>query len=221
MSKKQVCVIGLGQFGTHLARDLVKMGCEVLAIDAEERRVHAVRDDVHRALIGDARDPQMLESVLTPSVNEGVICLGEKNLEPSILCALNLKRLGIKSIRATAANDDHAQILLRVGATETIFPERDSAARAARRIANPDIRDMFSLDEHHRIMEIVAPRKTHGKTLAELNLRAAFDVLVLAARDPSAEDFEFLPSANKVIQPEECLMVLGRELDLVRFADYE
>jgi len=214
-------VIGLGQFGSHLARTLVKLGCEVLAIDAEERRVDAIRDDVHRALIGDARDYQMLASVITPSVDEAVICLGEKNLEPSILCALNLRRIGVKTIRSTATNDDHAQILEAVGATETIFPERDAAERLARRVANPDIRDMFPLAEDFRIMEITAPGRTHGKTLSQLDLRAQFDILVLAIRGERDEHFRFLPPADRVIRPGEVLMVLGRELDLARLASWD
>jgi len=218
---RQVCVIGLGQFGSHLARTLVKLGCEVLAIDAEERRVDAIRDDVHRALIGDARDYQMLASVITPSVDEAVICLGEKNLEPSILCALNLRRIGVKTIRSTATNDDHAQILEAVGATETIFPERDAAERLARRVANPDIRDMFPLAEDFRIMEITAPGRTHGKTLSQLDLRAQFDILVLAIRGERDEHFRFLPPADRVIRPGEVLMVLGRELDLARLASWD
>lgn len=213
---KQVCVIGLGQFGTYLARALVRMGCEVLAIDRVERRVEAVRDDVHRAIIGDARDADMLSSVLTSTIDEAAICLGETSLEPSILCALNLKRIGIEVIRSTAANDDHAQILQAVGATEIIFPERDAAERMARRIANPDIRDMFSLAEDYRIIEMKAPASTHGKTLAELNLRAKYELLVLAVRDEGEEHFDFLPEPGKVLRPSESLMVLGRELDLAR-----
>jgi len=218
---KQVCVIGLGQFGTHLARALVKMGCEVMVIDQDERRVEEIRDDVHRALIGDARNYQMLASVIAPSLDEAIICLGATDLEPSILCALNLKRIGVKSIRSTAANDDHAQILLAVGATETIFPERDSAVRTARRVANPDIRDMFPLAEDYRIMEVRAPGQTHGKSLAALDLRSKFDILILAVRKPEDPHFRFLPPADRVIEAGEILMVLGRELDLVRFANYD
>lgn len=217
---KQVCVIGLGQFGAHLARDLVRMGCEVLAIDVAERRVENLRDDVQRCLIGDARDQQMLENALPPGVDEVVICLGDGHLEASVLCALNLKHIGIKSIRARAANDDHAEILRAVGATETIFPLRDASQRTARGIATPSIHDMFPLSENHRIMEIEAPRRACGRTLAELNLRTAFDLLVLAVRKPGATEFKFLPGAHQVIQPGEVLMALGRELDLVRFADY-
>lgn len=215
---KQVCVIGLGQFGSHLARTLSKMDCEVLAIDIDEHRVEGVRDEVHRALIGDARNFQMLSRVVTAEVPEAVICLGEKNLEASILCALHLKRIGIASIRSTATNDDHARILLAVGATEVIFPERDTATLMARRIAYPDLRDMFSLAEDYRIMEIVAPQRTHGKSLAALNLRKVYDMIILAVKEPGQEYFRFLPAASYVIRPDSILMALGRELDLVRFA---
>ncbi len=215
---KQVCVIGLGQFGTHLVRSLVKMGCEVLAIDNKEKRVDNVRDDVHRALIGDARSYEMLAGVLSDTVDDVVICLGETNLEPSILCALHLKRIGAKSIRSTAANDDHAEILSAVGATEIIFPERNAAARLARRIANPGIRDMFPLDENYRILEVDAPPETHGKSLLELDLRSKYDLLILATRPNEQKSFDFLPGPEKVIRPDEVLMLVGRELDLARFA---
>jgi trk system potassium uptake protein TrkA len=217
---KQVCVIGLGQFGAHLARTLVKMDCEVLAIDINEQRVELIRDDVHRALIGDARNYQMLASVLTAKVDDVIIALGERSLEPSILCVLNVKRIGVKSIRSTATNDDHAQILTAIGATETIFPERDAAERTARRVANPDIRDMFSLADDFRIMEIAAPGQTHGKSLSKLDLRSQYDLLILATRREDEEHFHFLPAADKVIQANEVLMVFGRELDLARFAEF-
>lgn len=215
---RQVCVIGLGQFGMHLSRALVKLGCEVLAIDVNEVRVEQIRDDVHRALIGDARNFAMLSGVLTASVREAVICLGESNVEPSILCALHLRKIGIPIIRSTATTDDHARILLAVGATEAIFAEREAADRLGRRIANPDIRDVFPLADDYRIMEIDVPKKTVGKSLAELDLRSRYDLLVLAYRNPTEEHFHFLPLADKRIQPAETLMVLGRELDLVRFA---
>ncbi len=215
---KQVCVIGLGQFGTHLARSLVRMGCEVQVIDVSERNVNAVRDDVHRAIIGDVRDYEMLAGVVTASIDDVIVSLGEASLEPSILCTLNLKRIGVKRIRATAVNDDHAQILRAVGATEVIFPERDAAGRVARLIASPDIHDMFPLDENFRILEVDAPPKTHGKSLADLDLRSKHDLLVIATRGRGEEHFRFLPAADQVIKEGEVLMVVGLELDLARFA---
>ncbi len=217
---KQVCVIGLSAFGSHLARALVKYGCEVLVIDQDEERIAELRDDVHRAVIGDAREYEVLESVLTGSVHTVVLSLGATNIEPSILCTLNVKRLGIETILSTARNEDHAQILRAVGATEIIFPEEETALRVGRRVANPDLRDMFSLEGDYRIMEIVAPARIAGKTLASTELRKEFDLLVLAIRPAGAKKFNFLPTATTKLQADDVLMVLGRELDLVRFADF-
>lgn len=215
---RQVCVIGLGQFGTHLARTLVRMGCEVLAIDIDGDRVDEVRDDVHRALVGDVRNYQMLESIVSPDIDEAVIGLGERSIEPSILCTLNLKKMGIKLIRSTARNEDHAQILRAVGASDIIFPEQDTAERISRRIANPNLRDMFPLTEDYRIMEIATPKKLHGKSIQETELRRKYELLVIAVRTEQDDHYRFLPGPDTVLKPGELLMVLGRELDLARFA---
>jgi trk system potassium uptake protein TrkA len=160
----------------------------------------------------------MLQSVIPDTVDEAVISLGEANIEPSILCALHLKQIGLTRILSTARNDDHAQILRSVGATETIFPERDTAERTARRVANPALRDMFPLAGDYRIMEIVAPPTLHRKSLLEAHLREKYDLLVLAVRSQDEADFRFLPRADTILKPDEVLMVLGRELDLARFA---
>lgn len=215
---RQVCVLGLGQFGSHLAQTLVKMGCEVLAVDINEQRVEDIRDKVHRAVIGDVRSYAMLSSVVSSGIDEAVVALGETTIEPSILATLNLRRIGVKMIASTARNDEHAQILKAVGAEEIIFPERETAERMARRIAVPDLRDMFSLADDYRIMEIVAPRKVQGKTLSQLEMRKQHELLVLAVRAPDQARFSFLPSPDAVIHPGEVMMVLGRELDLARFA---
>ena len=163
---KQVCVIGLGQFGSHMARRLVKLGCEVVALDVNEQRVDQLRDDVHRALTADAPSMRTLRSILAHSVDEAIVCLGEL-IEPSILCTLSLKRLKVPTIRATATNDDHAEILRAVGATEVVFPERETAERTARRISNPDLIDDFPLAEDYSIMKVVAPEVMHNKSLLE------------------------------------------------------
>ncbi len=216
---RQICVIGLGQFGDYLARTLVKMRCEVLAIDLNEQRVENIRDHVHRAIIGDARRHDVLESVLPESIDEAVVSLGERGLEASVLASLNLARLGVPTIRCTAISDDHAAILKAVGTTDVIFPERESAERTSRRVATPALKDMFPLSEHYRIMELTVPEKMAGKSLVELDLRKEYDVLVIAVKRPDAEEFQFLPAADTIMHPEETLMILGRELDLARLAN--
>jgi len=132
--RKLICVIGLGQFGSELAQKLAR-DCDVLALDISEDRVSAIADHVQRGLIVDSRDFASLSSLVTPDFDEAIVSLGE-SLEASILCTLHLKRIGLKSIRAKAATEDHAEILRSVGATETIFPERETAHRIAAQILN-------------------------------------------------------------------------------------
>ncbi len=214
---RQICVIGLGQFGTHIARRLVDMGCEVQVIDLSEPRVAAVKDDVQRALIVDARSLDALQSVLSESIEEVVVSLGE-SVEASILCTLHLHQLGVKSIRAKAINDDHATILRAVGATDVFFPERETAERMARRIAHPTLLDFFPFAEDYRIAEVVAPAVLVGRKIAESGLRSDYGLLALALRDGKTEEYRFMPEADTVIAPGDVLIVLGREVNLARLS---
>lgn len=214
---KQVVVIGLGQFGTHLARELVKQGCEVLVLDQSEERIAEVSEEVHRALIGDARSMEALRTSVPEGVDEAVVCLSS-SLETSILCTAHLADLGIKTIRAKAINEDHASILKRVGATETLFPERETAERAARRISQPILRDYFPFAEEYRIMEIVTPRSLVGKTVEGAQLRAKYELMALAVKSQPKGEYHFMPSATDVLHEGDVLILFGREMDLARFS---
>lgn len=214
---KQMVVIGLGQFGAHLARQLTGQHCEVLAVDRDESRVAELRDDVHRALIGDARSTETLASALTPAVDEVAVCLGD-HMEASILCTLHLAEIGVKRILATAVNEDHANILKRVGAHEVIFPDLETAERTARRMANPHLLDYFPFAEEHRIMEIEVPRKLAGKTLHDSGLRRTYCLFALAIKSGEAGEYHFMPGADYELQRGDILVVLGREMDLARFS---
>lgn len=204
----------------HLALELTKQRCEVLALDSDEGRVAHLRDDVHRALIGDARDPDVLKAAITSSINEVVVCLGE-SLEASVLCTLHLSQIGVAKIRAKAVNEDHAHILRAVGAHEVIFPERETAERTARRIAHPNLLDYFPLAEEYRIMEVSIPPPLVGKTLLEAELRSSYRLLVLAIKSGSSGEFHFSPEAKDQMWRGDVLIVLGREIDLARFSALE
>lgn len=214
---KQVVVIGLGLFGRHLARELVKQGCEVLVLDRSEDRIAEISDEVHRALIGDARKTDVLRASVPDNVDEAVVCLSS-SLETSILCTAHLADLGIKSIRAKAVNEDHASILLRVGATETLYPERETAERAARRIAQPILRDFFPFAEEYRIMEIVTPRSLVGQTVVGAELRSKHELIALAIKSEHGEKYHFMPGADDVLNEGDLLILFGREMDLARFS---
>ncbi len=210
--KKLICVIGLGQFGSELARELANR-CEVLAIDNSEDRVNAIAESVQRAMIVDARDFIGLSSLVSADFDEAVVSLGE-SMEASVLCTLHLRKIGLKTIRAKAVSEDHATILRAVGATETIFPERETAKRVAAQIINPNLLDFIPLGEDFEVMDVGVPDSFLGKTLIELKLRERFGVFVIAVRELVPPKFVFLPGPNFVIKPSDVLVMIGKEKDL-------
>jgi len=212
--RKLVCVIGLGQFGNALASALA-VECDVLALDSSEDRVNAIADYVQRALVGDAREFAVLKQVVNAEFDEAVVSLGE-SVEASILCTLHLKRLGLKSIRAKAVSEDHATILHAVGASETIFPERETARRVAAQIMNPNLLDFIPLAEDFEVMNVAPPDSFYGHTLQELNVREKFGVFVIAVKELVPERFVFLPGPYFVIKPSDILVLIGREADLLK-----
>lgn len=212
--KKLICVVGLGQFGSELARELAKH-CDVLAVDLNGDRVNAIADDVQRALILDARDFTSLSSLVTADFDEAIVSLGE-SLEASILCTLHFKRIGVKSIRGKAVSEDHAEILRAVGATEAIFPERETARRIAAQLINPNLLDFIPLGEDYEVMDVAPPASFHGYTLKDLNLRERFNVFVIAVKELVPEQFVFLPGPDFRIKPSDILVMIGKETDLYR-----
>ncbi len=216
-STKHICVIGLGQFGSELARELAKFA-EVIALDNDEIRVNSIVDDVQRARILDAKDFTALSSVITPDFDEAIVSLGE-SMEASILCTLHLKKIGIKKIRAKAVSEDHAKILKAVGATEAIFPERETAKRIAAQIVNPNLLDFIPLAEDFEVMDVGVPDSFYGKNLKDLKLRERFGVFVIAIKELIPTRFVFLPGPDFVVKPSDILVMIGREADLVRIQE--
>jgi len=212
--RKLICVIGLGQFGSELAQELARE-CDVLALDLSEDRVSAIADHVQRALIIDSRNFASLSSVVSRDFDEAVVSLGG-SLEASILCTLHLKKIGVKSIRAKAGTDDHAQILRSVGATETIFPERETACRVAAQILNPNLLDLIPLAEDFQVMDVAPPDGFLARSLQQLNMRERFGVFVIAVKELVPPRFVFLPGPDFVIKPSDVLVLIGREGDLHR-----
>ncbi|MFA6220971.1 MAG: TrkA family potassium uptake protein [Desulfomonilaceae bacterium] len=213
-SAKLISVIGLGQFGSELARDLAKFA-EVLALDNNEDRVNAIVNHVQRAMILDVRDFTGLSSLVTPEFDEAIVSLGE-SLEASVLCTLHLKRIGVKRIRAKAASEDHSSILRAVGATETIFPERETAKRIAAQILNPNLLDFVPLGEGFEVMDVGIPDIFLGKSLKEIKLRERFGVFVIAVKELVPPNFVFLPGPDFVVKPSDILVMIGREVDLIK-----
>jgi trk system potassium uptake protein TrkA len=217
--RKHICIIGLGEFGSELARELAKQ-CEVLALDRDANRVNAIVEEVQRALIVDVRDFNSLKSVVTADFDEAIVSIGE-SLEASILGTLHLKKIGVRVIHAKAQTEDHAAILRSVGATEVIFPERETARRVAAQIINPNLLDFVPLEEDYRVMDVAPPDAFCGSSLEELSLRKHFGVFVIAIRELIPARFVFLPEPAFVIKPSDILVMIGREADLIRIQEWK
>ncbi len=213
MAKHQrICVIGLGQFGRHLAVELAK-DCEVLAIDNNQQIINEVGDLVQRAYCLDTRDLASLSTVVGDDFDEAVVCMSE-NMEASILTVLHLRRLKLPHIHAKAGSRDHAEILKAIGADSIVFPERETAQRLAAQLVNRNLLDYIPLTENYMVMQIAPPRWSIGKTLLQLDLRKRFDVFVVAVKEFAPERTAFLPGPNFVVKESDALLVIGKKESL-------
>ena len=210
MAKHQrICVIGLGQFGRHLAVELAK-DCEVLAIDKNQQVVNEVGDLVQRAYCLDSRDLASLSTVVGDDFDEAVVCMSE-NMEASILTVLHLRRLKLPHIHAKATSRDHAEILKAIGADSIVFPERETAQRLATQLVNRNLLDFIPLSENYMVMQITPPRWVVGKTLMQLDLRKRYDIFVVAVKEFAPENTVFLPGPNFVVKNSDALLVIGKK----------
>lgn len=206
---KRIVVVGMGQFGGTLAKNLARY-CEVLALDADEARVNALVDEVQRALILDARDHESLRAAVDDDFDEAVIAVGDC-METSVLCALHLRKIGVGTIRAKAVSDDHAAVLRAVGVTQIIFPERETAQRIAAQIVNPNMIDFLPLEGDYSVVELAAPGAFQGKSLRELDVRNRYGIFVIAVRETAEGRTTLLPDPDFKIKPSDTLLVFGRQ----------
>ncbi|MEW5735878.1 MAG: TrkA family potassium uptake protein [Thermodesulfobacteriota bacterium] len=210
---KRFAVIGLGNFGFHVAKALYEDGNEVVAVDSDRARVQEIDPYSSQAIVMDATDKQALKSMGLETMDGVVVSTGEK-ISVSILICLYLNEIGVKKILAKALDSDHEKILKRVGATEIIHPERDMALRVARGLSKPNILDFIPLAEEYDLVQVGTPGEFTGKTLKELNLRARYNVYVIAIHELVPENFVLLPPADFVLKDSDIMLILGKTQDI-------
>lgn len=206
-------IIGLGSFGSNIARTLYERGHEVLAIDKDREKIELAKSFSTHAVLMDSADKESLEAVGIREMDIVVVSLGPE-MEASILTVLHLHELGIKRIIAKALTEDHAKILEAVGATEVIYPEKDMAIRTALRLTNPNVLECLPLMSGISIQEIAPPEKFIGKSLKELDLRNKYGIQVIAVRELVPERTIYVPRADFVIKDSDVLIVMGEEKQL-------
>ena len=207
---KSVLVIGAGQFGTHIAKRMEELRCEVMVVDINEEAINQIMPYVTDAKIGDGTNEEFLRML---GVNDYDVCfvtLG-RHFQTSLETTSLLSELGAKKVISRATNDVQMKFLLRNGADEVVYPEKQTAVRIATKYAYDSILDYFHLDNDIYIYEVKAPKDWFGRTLAQIDIRKKYKINILSIK---RGDEAMLPSADTVIQPGDIAFVLGELRDI-------
>lgn len=227
MATKKFCVIGLGYFGSNLARSLTKNGAEVLAIDKDIRRVEEVQDEVAVAVMLDSTDKDALSSQGVQDFDAVIVAIGE-GFESSITTTSILQELGVKNIYNRMVSKLHGRILKLLGIENILLPEAEAADHLARRLVMPGLIDTFPLSHSHSIFIVKSPKRFIGKTIRESNLRIEYNLnvvtikkLVSALNQTSESVFEAetigVPDPSYKFEENDLLVLFGNDKDLRNF----
>lgn len=211
---KQYAVIGLGRFGTSVARTLYKLGQEVLAIDTSEDRLRYLADEVTHTLLADSTDANVLKNIGIKNFDVVVVAIGE-NVQANIMTVLLLKELGVPYVVAKALNKMQGRVLEKVGADRVVYPERDMGKRVAHNLVSSNLIDYIELTQEFRISEILAKKEMFGKSLKSINFRSKYNVNVVLIKRASGEIL-FSPGADDIIEVGDVLVLAGDRNSLDR-----
>lgn len=208
---KSYMVIGLGRFGSSVARQLCRLGAEVLAIDVRSDLVQQIAPDVTHAVVGDAQDKEVLRALGAGHFDCALIAIGD-DLAASVLTTMNLKELNVPYIVCKAHDETHRRVLEKLGVDRVVIPEREHGERLARSLHSHNVLDYIELSEAYGILEIPAPKSWVGKTLKELNVRAKLGVNIIAVESDGKTNVS--PAADYCIQAGDMMVVLGENYAL-------
>ena len=208
---KSYVVIGLGRFGRTLARQLCKLGAEVLAMDVDNDLVQQVAEDVTHAVVGDSQDKDVLRALGVRDFDCAIVAIGS-NLAASVLTVMNLQELEVPCIICKAHDETHSRVLKKLGVDKVVIPEQENATRLARSLNSHNVLDYIELSEDYGILELPAPKDWLGKTLKELNVRAKLGVNIIAVENGKKTNVS--PSADYRIQEGDHMVILGDNYSL-------
>ncbi len=204
---KNFCVIGLGRFGRTVALSLTNEGHEVLAIDCNEKNVHAIEKFVAGTAIADASVSGVLHKLGVQNFDCVVVCIGQ-DLQASVVTTLICKNLGVKLIVARASTDEQKEILEKIGADVVVFPEDYTAHKVAKMLSNPSMNDVINLTEKFKIVEIAAPDDWVDKTVLELDIRRKHHTSIIVIK---RQDFIIYPEPETELKKGDVLIVAGEK----------
>lgn len=208
---KNILLIGLGRFGRHIALQLNKLGHEVMAVDSNEERVNEILPIVTNAQIGDSTNTEFLKSLGIGNFDVCIVTIGG-NFQNSLETTSLLKELGAKLVVSRAERDVQEKFLLRNGADEVVYPEKQVANWAAIRYTADHIRDYIEVDDAHAIFEAEVPEEWIGKTVGELDIRRKYSINIMATKENGKINMAVSPET--VLTDNITLLVLGAYKEL-------
>ena len=208
---KSILLIGLGRFGRHIAMKLNELNHQVLAIDKNEDRVNAVLPYVTGAQIGNCTNEAFLSTIGVRDFDLCIVAIGD-DFQSSLETTSLLKELGAKYVVSRASRDVHEKFLLRNGADDVVYPEKQLATWAAIRYGSDNIFDYIELDEGYAIVEVGTPNAWMGKTIGEVDIRKKYDITVIAIK--KAGKMNMTINFDTVLAENETLLVLGHAKDI-------
>lgn len=212
---KNILIIGLGRFGRHLAEKFIELGDEVMVVDRDEEAVQAVMNTVTYAQIGDCKKEDVLRSLGVNNFDICFVCMGS-DFQSSLEITDLLKSLGAKYVVSKAGREVHAKFLLKNGADEIVYPEKDMAAKVAVKFSSNHLVDYFEISKDVAIYEIFVPESWVGKSISGLGVRAKYGINILAVRDKSGE-LNSNPHPDYVFNQDERMIVLGTQHNIRKF----
>ena len=208
---KSILIIGMGRFGAHLCMDLSKLNNEIMIVDEDEEALEDLLPYVTNAQIGDCTNEKVLKSLGVSNFDVCFVCIGD-NFQNSLEITSQLKDLGAKYVVSKASRDIHAKFLLRNGADEVIYPDRDIAEKVAVRFSANRVFDYMELGPNYSIYEMAPLPEWIGKTIKEVNVRARYNANIIGVKADG--NMQLMPGADYVFNPNERLMIMGKNADI-------
>ena len=203
---KSILLIGIGRFGKHIAMDLHRLNHQVMVVDDNEERINELLPYVTNAQIGDSTNRDFLESLGVNNFDVCFVAIG-KDFQSSLETTCTLKELGAKLVVSRAASDVHAKFLLRNGADEVIYPEKQIAKWASIRYSSDHILDYIELDESHAIFEVSVPKAWVGKSILQLDVRRKYNINIMGIKQDGRMNVSVSP--DTLLTEDITLLVLG------------
>ncbi len=211
---KSILVIGIGRFGQHLCKNLAEYDNEIMAVDISEERLEPILPYVVSAKIGDCTNEAVLKTLGVGNYDVCFVCVGN-NFQNSLEITNLIKEMGAKYVVSKANRDIHARLLLKNGADEVVYPDRDVAEKAAVRYSANKVFDYTELADGICIYEIMPLKEWVGKSIRQLNIRQVYGISVVALKMPDGS-MRFMPGADYVVEQNVHLMVMGKQEETER-----